>query len=433
MRTLPYSDFLRASDRILRDSAANGRYCAALVVDFEGMAVLDGVLGYAAVDRIISHAASRLVEALQPTDLVGMTGRHQLSCLLGDAQGEGYAVLAAHKVLRVLAPPIVQAQRHIALSPRIGVALSESSESGADHLLRNANSAMHQARRHREPVGTFERNSDETLLLGIDIWSDLNSAIEEGGLFMVHQPQLALATGRIEGTEALLRWNHPQRGPIGPAVMVQVAEGTGLMSRLTLWVLNIALRQCAEYRKAGLQAGISINFSADDIRDPEIVDLVAQGLDLWGVPASEIIIELTETAVMEGHPGALEALWQFKDMGLRLSMDDFGTGYSSMARLLLLPLDEIKIDMSFIRDMTKSRAHERIVDSMIGLGHKQGLTVVAEGVEDTATLELLRTMGCDMVQGYLVGRPMQLPELIRSFATTSADCVGQHRKGHRPW
>jgi EAL domain-containing protein (putative c-di-GMP-specific phosphodiesterase class I)/GGDEF domain-containing protein len=412
MQALSYRDFLQAIDGIVHESRQAGRHCAALVVDFEGLADLDGVLGYAVVDDIIDHGASRLVEALQPNDLVGMIGRHQLACLLHDLPGEGHAVLAAHKALRVLTAPFVHGERRLVLAPRIGAALSESSEAGADQLLRNANSAMRQARLQREPVRMFERSADELLLLGIDLWSDLGGAIEDGGLFLVHQPQLDLASGRIEATEALLRWTHPQRGPIRPDMMVQVAEGTGLMPRLTLWVFNTALRQCAEYRRAGLQAGISINFSADDIRDPEIVDLVAQGLDLWGIPASEVIIELTETAVMEGHPGALESLWKLKNMGLRLSMDDFGTGYSSMARLLQLPLDEIKIDMTFVRDMTTSPAHERIVDSIIGLGHRLGLSVVAEGVEDAATLELLRSLGCDTVQGYLVGRPMPLPELI---------------------
>lgn len=421
MQALSYPDFLQAIDGILHESREGGRHCAALVVDFEGLADLDGVLGYAVVDDIVDHGASRLVEALQPSDLVGMVGRHQLACLLHDVPGEGHAVLAAHKALRVLTAPFVHGERRLVLAPRIGVALSKSSETGADQLLRNANSAMRQARLQREPVRMFERSADELLLLGIDLWSDLGGAIEDGGLFLVHQPQLDLVSGRIEATEALLRWTHPQRGPIRPDMMVQVAEGTGLMPRLTLWVFNTALRQCAEYRRAGLQAGISINFSADDIRDPEIVDLVAQGLDLWGIPASEVIIELTETAVMEGHPGALEALWKFKSMGLRLSMDDFGTGYSSMARLLQLPLDEIKIDMTFIRDMTTSPAHERIVDSIIGLGHRLGLSVVAEGVEDAATLELLRSLGCDTVQGYLVGRPMPLPELIDTLVKQPTD------------
>jgi EAL domain-containing protein (putative c-di-GMP-specific phosphodiesterase class I) len=181
-----------------------------------------------------------------------------------------------------------------------------------------------------------------------------------------------------------------------------------------MWVFQTALRECAEYRSAGLDAGVSINFSADDLRDPELTELVTQGLSLWNVPPDKVTLELTETAVMEDNPGSLETLHKLKNMGLKLSMDDFGTGYSSMARILQLPLDEIKIDMIFVKNMINQRTHDRIVDSMIRLGHRLNLHVVAEGVEDIATFERLRELGCDTIQGYLIGKAMPLPELINN-------------------
>lgn len=193
------------------------------------------------------------------------------------------------------------------------------------------------------------------------------------------------------------------------------------MPKLTLWVFHTALRECAEYRKAGLHAGISINFSADDLRDPELTELVAQGLALWNVPAGDITVELTETAVMANHAGTLDTLYQLKKMGLKLAMDDFGTGYSSMARMLDLPLDEVKIDMIFVRHMATRHKHERIVDSMITLAHRLNLSVVAEGVEDLATYQRLRTLGCDVIQGYLIGKAMPLPELIEAVNNQSFD------------
>lgn len=179
---------------------------------------------------------------------------------------------------------------------------------------------------------------------------------------------------------------------------------------------HTALRECSEYRRAGLNAGISINFSADDLRDPELTELVAQGLSLWGVSPGNVTIELTETAIMENHSGTLDTLHKLKDMGLKLAMDDFGTGYSSMARMLDLPLDEVKIDMIFVKHMTTKSAHDRIVDSMISLAHRLNLSVVAEGVEDIATYDRLRTLGCDVIQGYLIGKPMPLPELIQTVS-----------------
>ena len=222
-----------------------------------------------------------------------------------------------------------------------------------------------------------------------------------------------MVTEKIISTEALIRWNHPQRGLIQPDQFIKLAEGTELMGKLTLWVLNTALRHCASYRNAGLDAGVSINFSADNLLDPELPDLVMQGIEIWKVPPDKIMIELTESAIMEDKPGSLEILHELKALGLKLAMDDFGTGFSSMARLLNLPLDEIKIDMMFVKDMLTSPTHERIVDSMISLGHQLNLIVVAEGVEDDQTYERLKQLGCDVIQGYFVGRPVPLTELIQ--------------------
>lgn len=181
--------------------------------------------------------------------------------------------------------------------------------------------------------------------------------------------------------------------------------------------MNTALRQCAEYRRNGLDAGVSINFSAEDLRDPELIELVSQALALWQVPTEVVTIELTETAVMENDTHTLQVLHQFKEIGFKLSMDDFGTGYSSMARLLQVPLDEIKIDMVFVKNMMNSPMHERIVDTMINLGHQLGLHVVAEGVEDAATYARLQELGCDTIQGYLIGKGMLLPGLLNTAKT----------------
>jgi EAL domain-containing protein (putative c-di-GMP-specific phosphodiesterase class I) len=234
-----------------------------------------------------------------------------------------------------------------------------------------------------------------------------------------YQPQINAVSGKIESTEALLRWNHPHRGSIRTNKLIQVAEGTELMPKLTLWVFHTALRECYEYRKAGLDAGVSINFSADDLRDPELLELVLQGLSLWGVPPGHVTIELTETAVMQNHSNILGTLHRLKDAGLRLAMDDFGTGYSSMARMLDLPLDEVKIDRVFVKHMTTRHTHDRIVDSMINLAHRLDLSVVAEGVEDFVTYERLRALGCDIIQGYFIGKAMPLPELIEAVVNQS--------------
>jgi EAL domain-containing protein (putative c-di-GMP-specific phosphodiesterase class I)/GGDEF domain-containing protein len=414
MTILVYQDFLQTASRMLLEPHHIERRHAVLIVNFERLSRLDGVLGFTTVDEIVRQAAERLGDALNSGDLVGVTGRYQISCLLANLLTDAHAMLAAHKILRLLKPSIKLGKQNIMLSPRIGVALSSQNGFELGQLMSKASSALHQAKLDQESIKLFAEEAEDQLFLAFDLWSDLEHAIEAGELYLEYQPKFNIASGKIESTEALLRWNHPNRGPIRADRLIQVAEGTELMSKLTLWVFQTALRECSEYRRAGLDAGVSINFSADDLRDPELTELVMQRLNLWEVPPGNVTIELTETAVMEDHPGSLETLNELKNLGLKLAMDDFGTGYSSLARMLKLPLDEVKIDMIFVKNMTTQHAHERIVDSMISLGHRLNLDVVAEGVEDIVTYERLRALGCDTIQGYLIGQAMPLPKLIET-------------------
>jgi len=414
MTILAYQHFLQQASQRLRDECQLGRRNAVLIINFERLIELDGILGFTIVDNTLQQIAQQLRDALNPDDLVGITGRYQICCLLVDLLTDAHAMLAAHKILRILTPPFVLDRKNIILAPRLGVAVNNARGDELDQLMCNASAAVRQAKLEQLPSKLFHAEMQDPLLFQIDLWSDLGNAIENGGLYLGYQPQIDIASGKIKSTEALLRWHHPHHGPIRTDKLIQVAEGTPLMSKLTLWVFHTALRECSEYRKAGLNAGVSINFSADDLRDPELTELVLQGLSLWNVPPEDITIELTETAVMDNQAGTLDTLCQLKDMGLKLAMDDFGTGYSSMARMLDLPLDEVKIDMVFVKHMTTHHKHDRIVDSMINLAHRLNLSVVAEGVEDVATYKRLRALGCDVIQGYLIGKAMPLPELIKT-------------------
>lgn len=413
MTIYTYQDFLQTASETLLEVNKDHQHSAIIVLNLEGLPELDGVLGYTEVDEILVELVQQLRDALNTNDLVGPTGRYQISSLLTDLLTSNHAILAAHKILRTFAKPFLFKGRNIALLPRIGVAVNNSDEN-LKQLMSNASTAIHQAKINREPIQLFDEKEKDWLLSGIDIWTELDHAIETGDLHLVYQPQLLMNTGKIKSTEALLRWNHPTRGMIPPDKLIAVAEGTELMTKLTLWVFNTALRQCADYRKAGLDAGVSLNLSADDLCDTELVDSFEQFIDIWRVPPSDIMVELTETAVMEYHPGSLETLHALKKIGVQLAMDDFGTGYSSMERLLRLPLDEIKIDMMFIKDMLAQPTYERIVDSMINMGHQLGLHVIAEGVEDLATFERLQALGCDTAQGYFVAQGVPYEELIKT-------------------
>lgn len=416
MTILAYQDFLQVAARKLQDPALINRRSALLIVNFERLAELDGILGFAVVDKILTQVSNQLKAALNTEDLVGTTGRYQVSCLLSDLLTDAHAMLAAHKILRVLALPFVLDRRNIILAPRIGVALKNNASATLEQLMSNASSAVRQARLAQESIKLFAAETEDPLHFQIDLWSDLGNAIEASEVYLGYQPQYSIASGKIKSTEALLRWNHPTHGPMRADRLIQVAEGTTLMSKLTLWVFHTALRECFEYRQAGLDAGVSINFSADDLRDSELIELVAQGLNLWRVPPENVTVELTETAIMDNRSDTLNILYKLKDMGLKLAMDDFGTGYSSMARMLNLPLDEVKIDMIFVKHMTTHHTHHQVVDSMINLAHRLNLSVVAEGVEDIATYERLQVLGCDIIQGYLIGKAMPLADLIAATA-----------------
>lgn len=419
-----YPDFLDALDALVARPGGESPRPAVAVIGLEGLGDVDVALGYRVTDDLIRRAAHALQTELSDAH-VGITGRHQLGAAFPDVAESGFAELAVHKVLRVLSEPFAVGERQVLLWPRAGFALAPPNGGRPDELLTHAYAALRQARRARERLRRYAPEATASLLEGVDLWSQLGQAVEAGSLHLEYQPQVALATGRLQSVEALLRWDHPEYGAIRPDTMIAAAEGTDLMPRLTHWVFNTALRQCAEYRQAGLDAGVSVNFSADDLREREVVDLVAQSLELWRVPAEMVTVELTETAVMESHDAeAREALHSMKELGLRVSMDDFGIGYSSMDRLLRMPLDELKIDMTFVHELTTSPPHERIVESMIGLGHKLGLSVVAEGVEDAETQVRLRELDCDLVQGFHLGRPARLEQFMERVG--SGKRLGKH-------
>jgi len=414
MTIFQYRTFLRKANKIISDANKSKQLVAVMLIDFEKLPALDSVLGYHAVDSMLKDAGHRLANALLPTDLVGYVGRYQLACLLSSLPTPSHAELAGHKIIRVLNTPYRQAKQEIFMAARVGISLSKPQKHNLNELLRQANAAVQVAIQEREFLKIYADTTDETSARKLDLFVDLDleRAIEESRVFLAYQPQLELSTNKIIGAETLLRWTHPRRGIILPDVMIHVAERTDLISKLTFWVFNTAMRHCAELHKAGLAIGVNVNFSAHNLREPDLVDVVSEALQLWNIPAHRVGIELTETALMEENQRSLDTLNQLKAMGIRISMDDFGTGYSSMALLGKLPIDEVKIDISFIRELLKRPEQAHIIASMIDLAHALGMTVVAEGVENMATRKRLQDMGCDFIQGYLIGRPMLLPDFI---------------------
>jgi EAL domain-containing protein (putative c-di-GMP-specific phosphodiesterase class I) len=249
--------------------------------------------------------------------------------------------------------------------------------------------------------------------------SELRHAIDNGELVLHYQPKIDQQNGTFQQVEALVRWNHPRHGLMPPDDFIPLAERTGLINRLTAWVLNEALAQCRRWHDAGLPLGIAVNLSGRTLLDPAIVGLVEETLRQWEIDPTYLTLELTESSIMSDPEHVTKLLAMFRALKVRLSIDDFGTGYSSLSRLRLLPVDEIKIDKSFVREMMTNASDDAIVHSTIQLCRNLGRTVVAEGVEDAATFERLRMLECDFAQGYHIARPMSATDLPYWMSRTS--------------
>jgi len=381
------------------------------LLSLDCLARIDGMLGYLAGDVLCDQIAGLLRQVLKPGDCVYRVGRGELACVLSKMSSTGHAVLAATRILRVLEARLSVEGAFIRATPRVGVAIGESGDDG-NTLLRRANVAMHEARRSYEHYAVYERRLDEPNQIQFQLQSALREAIEDNSLAVSFQPKLHLGTNTITSVETLVRWSHAAQGDIPPSHFIPVAEASGFISELTLRVLNAALCGYATMSAEVENIQVAVNVSAKDLQERHLPEVIQQLLGTWNVPAARLTLELTETAMLEDEAVYVDALSRLKETGVRLSIDDFGTGYSSMSRLRFLPLDEIKLDISFVRDMLASPRDERIVGSMIALAHDLGLSVVAEGVEDGATLQRLREYGCDLVQGYWVSKPLSLDELV---------------------
>jgi diguanylate cyclase (GGDEF)-like protein len=394
---------------------------AVLVIGLEGVIKLDGVMGYQAGDQLQQQVVDRLKSALRDADILGLMGREEIGCILSSITSEGHATLAAHKIMRILEQPFTVDDRQVAINVSLGIAYCPEHGNEADILMQRANVAMHEARRSKTGLSIFNAEHDVFSQLQLEIQSGLSNAIQDNELFLCYHPQLNLRTRQIDAAEALLRWDRGNKRHIEPDDILAVAENTGLISPLTAWVFNTALRQQASFHRAGMELNISVNFSARNLVEPELPEFVDQALRTWNVPPGKITIEITESAMIEDEKRALNTLAKLKDVGVKLSIDDFGTGYASMTYLRKLPVDEIKIDVSFVRTMMMVKEDERIVRSIIALGHNFDLEVVAEGVECKETLERLIDLGCDRAQGYYLGIPVPEEEFKKVVARYSVE------------
>ena len=368
-------------------------------------------LGHTAADGLLQQAAERLLATLRSTDSAARVGGDEFAVLLPDAADEPAAMDAAWRINDAMRRPFMVEQQELVVTASVGVALSPEDGSSYASLLRAADLAMYDAKGagrdtvRRPPVRVRPAG-------GMAFESELRHALEHDELWVAYQPQIDLASRRIVGTEALVRWAHPARGQLRPDQFLPLAEELGLLGAIDEWVLATACRQTAVWRAAevpGLRA--AVNISGGLLRSGTFDELVLTTLVRSGLPTTALEIEVTEeVAATEGEAG-LESLVQLRELGVRVAIDDFGTGYSSLSRLRLLPADIVKIDQSFIREIVDSQSAVPLVTSTISMAHGLGLQVVAEGIETTHQLSFLTEKGCNTGQGYLFGRPVPADEL----------------------
>ncbi|MFL6587164.1 MAG: putative bifunctional diguanylate cyclase/phosphodiesterase [Luteimonas sp.] len=374
------------------------------------------VLGYAAGDALGEAMQAALEAAVRPGDRVLRIGEHDFLVLLPALRGRAHAALGAAKFVRAVQQPLDLDGQRAQASVLAGIAISPEDGDDAELLCRRADRACDDA------VNGVERYAFwKAPPIPVDsLHDDLRSAIADNQLLVHLQPIAGLSDRCIRSYEALSRWTHPRLGNVPPDVFIDVAERGGMIGELTRWNLNVALRHLAALLKAEQATRIAVNLSVDALQLPGFVDQVLDLLRLWHVPGNALVFEITESALMRDVVRCSHLLGELREAGVRIAIDDFGTGYSSLAYLRRLPIDALKIDRSFIRDMVDDVRARRIVRTMIELAHDLELTVVAEGIEDESTLQLLHEAKCDFVQGYLIGRPSLADEVVRDVLERSA-------------
>lgn len=364
-------------------------------------------------DDILRQVGTRIASALPPTDAVARFGGDRFAVLARSAKDYVGATLAAGGILDVLREPLTARDQSVYLEASVGAAVYPDQAETVDGLIRKAEVAMHVAKEAGGGSALYAVDDDPQSERRIRLMTDLRNAIAHGDLELAYQPKIEVTTGRLVGVEALVRWRHATRGLLPPGEFVPLAERTGLIKPLTLWVIGEALRQCRRWTEDGYEIPVAVNLSMRNMSDPLLFDGIDRLLRSSGVPAHMLELEITEGTMMRDPDRTIGLLTRFRDRGLHLAIDDFGTGHSSLAYLDRFPVHEVKIDRSFVHDLAESATHGAIVRTVTDLCHSFGLRVVAEGVEDRGAWDRVARLGCDVLQGYEAGRPADAAEITR--------------------
>jgi diguanylate cyclase (GGDEF)-like protein len=368
---------------------------------------INEILGHQAGDALLREVGRRLLGVVPAQGTVARHGGDAFVLLVSGCDA-ALAVQLADRVIEVLSAPVALDDQDVPVGASIGVAAYPEHGLDPDTLLRHAELAMYAAKHAHGTYAIYSADQDRQSMSieRLALVGTLRKAVEGDQLELYYQPKIECRSGRLVGVEALARWQHPQLGLVLPDRFIGLAEETGMIAPLTRWALNAALRQIRAWLDIGLELPVAVNLSAFDVQEADMPAVIADLLGRWNVPARLLTVEITEGALLADPALALDVLEQLERLGVVAALDDFGSGYSSLGYLKQFPVHELKIDRSLVTDIVRQPRDRTIVRSTVELGHSLGLIVVAEGVEDAATLSMLGALGCDLAQGYFIARPM---------------------------
>jgi diguanylate cyclase (GGDEF)-like protein len=389
-----------------------GTLVGMVMMDLDRFKEINDTLGHSLGDDLLVEMGRRLRQTIRESDTVARLGGDEFAVMFESAAAAN-AVELAQRIGRALETPFTLGGVSIDVKASMGIALYPLHAEDAGTLMKRADIAMYQAKRNHNAYALYESGRDEHSLRRLAIISELRQAVANDALELHFQPKIDIATERAIHAEALVRWRHPVHGMLPPDEFIPLAEQAGDIGIITKWVLKRAIENCAEWNRAGFDLGVAVNLSALDLYDAGLPALIGALLHDQGLHPSKLVLEITESAVMRDAAYALKILRDVKTRGITLAIDDFGTGYSSLAHLKRLPVDELKIDKSFVVHLSEATIDDGvIVRSTIDLGHNMGIKVVAEGLESSEGFVILKRFGCDMAQGYFISHPIPSPELL---------------------
>lgn len=413
---------LNKLEQALATARRASRMLAVMFIDLDRFKTINDTLGHACGDALLQQVADRLRANVRDSDIVARFGGDEFVVVLSDVEDAAATSRVANKLLEILRVPYLISPHELHSSPSIGIALFPSDGHEPEVLMKNADVAMYHAKREgRNNTQFFTAALNKSTAERLELERELRLAIDNGQLQLHYQPQICAADGKIHGVEALVRWTHPILGAVSPAKFIPIAEESGLILPLGSWVLDTACRQAALWKSEGINGlTVAVNLSAHQLRQPELIEQVQTILCRYALHGSDLELEITESVAMEDPQYAIKQLQALRGLDVQLSIDDFGTGYSSLAYLKLLPIQTLKLDRAFVRDIETDPNDAAISTATLALAHSLGLQVVAEGVENEAQRSFLAAHGCDRLQGYLFSRPEPAEVLTQRWKKEAA-------------